>query len=53
MAFLVGILYDLLLQEFKGFAITVIKLNPVRDYVVYGTSHGYIRVERVSKIMVN
>lgn len=40
-------------QECKGHAITVVKLNPVRDYVAYGTDNGFIRVERISKVVTS
>lgn len=30
----------------------MVKLNPVRDYIAYGTDDGFIRVERISKVMV-
>lgn len=30
----------------------MVKLNPVRDYVAYGTDNGFVRVERLSKAMV-
>ena len=42
----------LLMQDFKGTAITAIKLNPVRDYLAFGTSRGFIQVERLLKITV-
>lgn len=37
------------LQEFKGTAITVVKLNPVKDCVAYATESGFVRVERVTR----
>lgn len=40
-------------QEFKGTVVTVVKLNPVRDYIAYGTERGFIRIERLSKVKVH
>ena len=41
-------MYDIL-QEFKGTAITVVKLNPSKDCVAYATDTGFVRVERVTR----
>ena len=38
-----------ILQEFKGTAITVVKLNPSKDCVAYATDTGFVRVERVTR----